>query len=111
MACSRKNKRKILKNRKKMVRRRQGYLCAKCGKYDEDLEVHHVIFKSQGGDDSPENLEVLCHKCHLALHRKTKSKRRKRLHPITLIKNELKLKARSLALQQEAVEALRKALK
>lgn len=71
MACSRKRKRKILQNRKKMVRRRQINLCAKCFTYDPKLEVHHVIFKSLGGTDQATNLEGLCHKCHQIIHNPT----------------------------------------
>ncbi len=30
--------------------------------------VHHVIFRSQSGDDKPENLAWLCQPCHDARH-------------------------------------------
>lgn len=32
-------------------------------------EPHHVIFKSQGGDDLVENIAPLCLTCHALLHR------------------------------------------
>lgn len=49
--------------------------CQSCGMVSEysvnsnlnggsDVEVHHIIPRSQGGSDSPKNLIVLCHKCH-----------------------------------------------
>jgi len=34
-----------------------------------NLEVHHQEFRSQGGDDSEENLVTLCEACHSMLHR------------------------------------------
>ena len=32
------------------------------------MHVHHVVFRSNGGTDSPENLIVLCSDCHEKLH-------------------------------------------
>lgn len=31
-------------------------------------EVHHSIFRSQGGDDEPSNFRWLCSSCHRDLH-------------------------------------------
>ena len=36
--------------------------CVLCDKQPTDL--HHVIFRSQMGDDSKENCVALCHDCH-----------------------------------------------
>ena len=33
------------------------------------LEVHHVIWRNQGGSDLPENLISLCQKCHQKVHK------------------------------------------
>lgn len=57
-------------NTKAMILNRDGYKCQYCkGKHkDSKLEVHHIIFRSQGGSDEPENLITLCHTCHKALH-------------------------------------------
>lgn len=57
-------------NTKAMVLHRDGYKCQYCkGKHkDSKLEVHHIIFRSQGGSDEAENLITLCHTCHTALH-------------------------------------------
>ena len=57
-------------NTKAMVLNRDGYKCQCCkGKHkDSKLEVHHIIFRSQGGSDEAENLITLCHTCHKALH-------------------------------------------
>lgn len=57
-------------NTKAMVLHRDNYTCRYCkGKRkDSKLEVHHVIFRSQGGSDEEENLITLCHACHKELH-------------------------------------------
>ena len=47
---------------------RDGWRCQNCGSRS-NLEVHHKEFRSQGGDDSEENLITLCVKCHSNLHR------------------------------------------
>jgi 5-methylcytosine-specific restriction endonuclease McrA len=33
------------------------------------LQAHHLIFRSQGGDDAAENLATLCWICHDQVHR------------------------------------------
>jgi hypothetical protein len=45
---------------------RDNYTCQSCGKYknQQDLEVHHVIPRSEGGKDAPTNLVTLCKHCH-----------------------------------------------
>ena len=57
-------------NTKAMVLNRDGYKCHICKtkKQGVKLEVHHIIFRSNGGGDSPENLITLCHNCHEKLH-------------------------------------------
>ncbi len=35
----------------------------------EHPEIHHVIPRSDNGDDSPRNLVALCHACHVVAHR------------------------------------------
>lgn len=57
-------------NTKAMVLNRDCYKCQCCkGKHkDSKLEVHHIIFHSQGGSDEADNLITLCHTCHKALH-------------------------------------------
>lgn len=42
-------------------------LCQECGVYTEE-SPHHIIFKSQGGSDTMENLILLCQKCHWKKH-------------------------------------------
>ena len=57
-------------NTKAMVLNRDNYTCQCCrGKHkDSKLEVHHIVFRSNGGSDEQENLVTLCHTCHKALH-------------------------------------------
>ena len=57
-------------NTKAMVLNRDNYTCQYCkGKHkDSKLEVHHIIFRSQGGSDEESNLITLCHTCHKDLH-------------------------------------------
>lgn len=57
-------------NTKAFVLFRDNYTCQCCkGKHkDSKLEVHHKVFRSQGGSDEADNLITLCHTCHKALH-------------------------------------------
>ena len=52
---------------RKAVYEREGYRCALCDS-TRQLELHHIIKRSQGGTDNPENLICLCHYCHLMAH-------------------------------------------
>ena len=58
-------------NTKAYVLYRDGYICQHCkGKSkDSKLEVHHIIFRSNGGSDEQENLICLCKTCHDKLHK------------------------------------------
>lgn len=57
-------------NTRAFVLNRDKYTCQCCkGKHkDSKLEVHHIIFRSQGGSDEESNLITLCHTCHKNLH-------------------------------------------
>lgn len=57
-------------NTKAKVLNRDNYTCQCCKgkKKDSKLEVHHIIFRSQGGSDDENNLITLCHTCHYNLH-------------------------------------------
>lgn len=57
-------------NTRAMVLNRDNYMCQYCkGKRkDSKLEVHHIIFRSEGGSDEESNLITLCHTCHENLH-------------------------------------------
>ena len=47
---------------------RDNYTCQICGAKNTRLEVHHIIFRSQGGSDDLDNLITLCERCHNNLH-------------------------------------------
>jgi hypothetical protein len=46
---------------------RDHFRCQECGYY-KHLEVHHVVPRSKGGTDDPENLMTLCTRCHKKIH-------------------------------------------
>lgn len=52
---------------RQQVLRRDGWRCQCCGTRS-NLAVHHKELRSQGGDDSEENLITLCVACHSLLH-------------------------------------------
>lgn len=58
-------------NTRAMILDRDGHECQCChGRHrDSRLEVHHIIYRMNGGSDDQENLITLCHTCHTALHR------------------------------------------
>lgn len=57
-------------NIKAYVLHRDNYTCQHCKGKQKDawLNCHHIIFKSNGGPDTPENLITLCKTCHDDLH-------------------------------------------
>lgn len=59
-------------NTKAYVLNRDNYKCqnpkCKCKDKKPKLEVHHIIFKSNGGSDDEKNLITLCKKCHDGVH-------------------------------------------
>lgn len=50
-----------------LVRERDHYGCRVCGSA-QMLEVHHILFRSQGGPDEDWNLISLCKQCHMRAH-------------------------------------------
>ena len=53
---------------REQVLRRDGWRCQNCGTRS-NLEVHHKEFRSQGGDDSEQNLITQCAGYHSLAHR------------------------------------------
>jgi len=41
--------------------------CLICGT-ESNIKVHHILPRTMGGKDIPENLIPLCHECHLKAH-------------------------------------------
>jgi hypothetical protein len=58
-------------NTKAYVLTRDGYTCQHCKGKNKDnrLEVHHIVFRSNGGSDEESNLITLCKSCHDNLHK------------------------------------------
>lgn len=54
------------KESRAFVRKRDGGKCRCCGK--RGGEVHHLRYRSQGGDNDPSNLALLCKRCHEDIH-------------------------------------------
>ncbi|MGC5026276.1 HNH endonuclease [Tsukamurella sp. DT100] len=48
---------------------RDGNRCQRCGAHGDQtgvrLELDHITPVAEGGQDSPENTQLLCHDCHL----------------------------------------------
>src|SRR5260221_7505296 len=57
------NKRYISKTVRKKVLERDGYKCRICGS-TEKLHLDHMTPFVDGGESTPENLQVLCQKCN-----------------------------------------------
>ena len=55
-------------NTKAFVLNRDKYTCQHCKTKQGILEIHHIIFRSNGGSNEPDNLITLCRKCHRDLH-------------------------------------------
>jgi len=54
------------------VHRRDGRICQVCRIYcGQSIHLHHVVYRSQGGPTTLENLLSVCQKCHAAIHAKT----------------------------------------
>jgi 5-methylcytosine-specific restriction endonuclease McrA len=47
---------------------RDKYKCVNCNNKTGKLHAHHVVFRSQGGKDTIDNLVALCEGCHKKIH-------------------------------------------
>lgn len=72
-----KGRQKDFYNVKAFVLSRDKHECQKCSgkKKDSRLHVHHIVFRSNGGTDSPDNLVTLCKACHDSLHDSSNSEK------------------------------------
>ena len=52
----------------RQVLERDGWRCQICGTM-QNLQVHHLKFRSQSGSDEEQNLITLCAECHEQVHR------------------------------------------
>ena len=84
-------------NVKAYVLHRDGYCCQSRQKVEHDkvLQVHHKVFRSQGGTDTPDNLVTLCRRCHEDLHAgmfalKARKSKTKQATEVGMVKAQLK---------------------
>ena len=49
------------------ILQRDGWRCQVCGSM-QNLQVHHLQFRSQSGSDLENNLIALCKQCHAQVH-------------------------------------------
>lgn len=56
---------------RELIKARDNDTCKMCHIVNEPygMQVHHIIPVSDGGDDSENNLILLCYKCHVEVHR------------------------------------------
>ena len=50
------------------VLERDNHTCQKCGQHD-DLHVHHIKHRADGGSNEADNLVTLCDRCHAEEHK------------------------------------------
>ncbi len=66
------------RNLRRIVFERDGHKCSRCP-FRVLLHVHHTIYRARFEDTQPEDLIILCKKCHLAEHGMGSKTRRKKL--------------------------------
>jgi len=63
---------RLPKELRRSILERDDFLCRFCGRggrfSDYLLEIHHIVWRRHGGQDTPANLMVICRRCHLILH-------------------------------------------
>lgn len=84
-------------NVKAYVLDRDGYRCQSGRKVEHDkvLQVHHKVYRSQGGTNAPDNLVTICRKCHEDLHAgmfelKARKSKTKHATEMGIVKSQLK---------------------
>jgi len=82
-------------NTRAFILNRDRYQCQKCKAKNTKLHVHHIVFRSNDGTDTPSNLITLCSTCHNKLHGgkfEIKGTRSKTKHAteIGIVKSQLK---------------------
>jgi 5-methylcytosine-specific restriction endonuclease McrA len=90
-----KGKQKGFYNVKAYVLHRDGFQCQKCKTKKGKLHVHHIVFRSNGGTDTPNNLITFCESCHEKLHNgeftiKGIKSKTKHATEISIVKSQLK---------------------
>lgn len=47
---------------------RDGHRCRWCGRANVSVEIHHIEYRSSGGQHVEDNLICLCFRCHKVVH-------------------------------------------
>lgn len=84
-------------NLKQYILKRDSYTCQSCKKNSNknvELHIHHIVFRSNGGTDTKNNLTTLCKPCHDKLHKRKDSQ-----------KESMKLKTKVIKNTKHATEA------
>lgn len=61
----------IVKSYRTLIKTQQDFRCGICLErfFSKELEIHHILFRSQGGGENRINLIALCKVCHKKLHK------------------------------------------
>lgn len=51
-----------------VIKDQEGLECFGCGRKSQ-LTRHHIVPKRSGGGNEPENIVILCRRCHRAQHK------------------------------------------
>lgn len=54
----------VVKHKKTKI----GCKCEVCGVYSDNIDGHHIVFRSQGGKNTLENCLLVCCFCHHKIH-------------------------------------------
>lgn len=57
---------KLLRQNRPKVLERDNYSCVLCGGH-EGIAIHHIVFRSQLGKSTMDNLACLCIHCHIPI--------------------------------------------
>ncbi len=52
---------------RQQILQRDGWRCQHCGRPDQ-LQIHHLVRRSQMGPDTEDNLMTVCGDCHRKVH-------------------------------------------
>lgn len=62
---------KVSPDVRKLVRERDGFKCRRCGAVERKgykFQLHHIKYRCHGGSNQPDNLMLVCPKCHRIIH-------------------------------------------
>lgn len=60
-------KHRLTNQERRAIYARDNYACVLCDD-NRRLQLHHLVKRSQGGSDNPQNIVTLCNVCHALAH-------------------------------------------